>query len=169
MFLCLINLEMFLKLLSLGNPLTMIVICIQMMYDTSGKGKAYRRLGFNSLAWWHSYKAAFMKMYQIFAKDFIAPLFHTLYPAGIFFPKPKYLANVIQIFTYIRLSYKTFKPQLDAAFTDKKLKGHNICHLQNLRCLCEFLIPVVHLHITFYRLELVYITPFPSASCTYVS
>ncbi len=113
------------------------------MYDTSGKGKAYKMLTFNSLAWWHSYKAAFLKMYQVFAKDFIAPLFHTLHPAGIFFPKPKYLANVIQIFTYIRMSYPTFKPQLDAAFTDKKLKPHNLCHLQNLRTLCEFLIPAV--------------------------
>jgi hypothetical protein len=118
------------------------------MYDTSGKGKAYKKLTFNSLAWWHSYKAAFQKMYHIFAKEFIAPLFHTLFPAGIFFPKPKYLANIIQIFTYIRMAYKSFKPQLDKALNDKRLKPHNRCHLLNLRTLCEFLIPAVHFYTT---------------------
>ena len=114
------------------------------MYDQSQSGKRFRLLTFNSLAWWHSYKAAFMKLYNRFANEFIAPLFHHLYPGGWFFPKPKHFSNVVLMFVRIRLAYDTFKPDLAKALAKEGVKPENRCHLQNMLTMCEYLIPSVH-------------------------
>jgi len=134
------------------------------MYDTSGAGKAYRRLTFSGLAWWHSYKAACFKLWSVFGKEVFAPLFHCLFPNGMFFPKPKYLSNVVQIFTYIRIAYPAFKPQLDAALKMKQLPVQSKCHLLNIRTICEFCIPVVWYTLCIYLFimyNMYYIAVFP--------
>lgn len=114
-----------------------------MMYDASGLGAKYRTLTFNGLAWWHTYKAACNKLWQLYAKEFFAPLFHAIDPNGWFFMKQKYLSKIVQLFTLIRLAYPRFRAALQEAIRDRHVTPASKQHLDNLHTLCEFLIPVV--------------------------
>ncbi len=91
---------------------------------------------------WHPYKDANILIWRRFGYSFLARLFHTLYPDGIYSDKPR-LTQVLSLLTTVRLSYPKWKPQLDnlreTAGLDRKLTGH----IRNLHDLCEFYIPTV--------------------------
>jgi hypothetical protein len=113
------------------------------MYDGSGAGKELRKVTYNGLAYWHTMKIAFFKIYEMFADEFITASFHHLYPGNIFFAKPSYLSAVMVHLTYIRLAYPLFKKQLHAALAKDDLNFEQRVRLSNLKDLCEFFIPVV--------------------------
>ena len=50
------------------------------MYDKSNSGIHLRKYVHASLALWHNYKWASAKLLQVFGRDFIAPLFHQIFP-----------------------------------------------------------------------------------------
>ena len=113
------------------------------MYDQSNATVQLRKYCGVSLAWWHSYKWATKMIMTVFATDFIAPLFHHLFPYNEFNVEKMSLPSHTCILTYIRLSYPSFRQQLIDA---KNRGGLNIrCQtlLENLFNLCEFFIPVV--------------------------
>ena len=58
------------------------------MYDASGGGKELRTVAYNGLAYWHTMKIAFFKIYEAFANEFITASFHHLYPSFIFYANP---------------------------------------------------------------------------------
>ena len=98
-----------------------------------------------SLAWWHNYKWATYRIMSVFAVDFIAPLFHTLFPDRQFNVKMMSVPSATAILSYIRLSYPKVKPELDAAI----LQGNRVHPSQmilvlNLRDLFEYFIPTVN-------------------------
>jgi hypothetical protein len=113
------------------------------MYDGSGAGKELRKVAYNGLAYWHTMKIAFFKIYELFANEFMTASFHLLYPGNIFFAKPSYLSSVMVHLTYIRLAYPSFRPQLLAALEREDLTFEQRVRLGNLKDLCEFFIPVV--------------------------
>jgi hypothetical protein len=113
------------------------------MYDASGGGKELRTVAYNGLAYWHTMKIAFFKIYEAFANEFITASFHHLYPAFIFYAKPSYLSSIMVHLTYIRLAYASFRPYLVAALASGNLSFGQKVHLLNLRDLCEYFIPVV--------------------------
>lgn len=115
----------------------------QMLYDSSGNADKYRKLTFNSLAWWHTYKAACNKLWSRYANAVFAPLFHALDPQGWFFKQNKYLSKTVHMFTMIRVAYPRFRDALKAAIADRTVRAEGKTHLKNLYTLCEFFIPVV--------------------------
>jgi len=116
------------------------------MYDRTGAGSQLRKYTICSLAWWHSYKWATKQIIKVFASDFIAPWFHHLWPEREFsHTKASHPANSTYL-SYIRLAYPTFRGELERVMA---LDGHNLRQktlLTNLNDLCQFFIPVVHLH-----------------------
>lgn len=131
-----------------------------MLYDVSGKADIYRKLTFNSLAWWHSYKAACNKLWGRFANEFFAPLFHALDPDGWFHKQNKYLSKTVHVFTMIRVAYPRFRGALKDAMKDRSVRPEGLCHLRNLYTLCEFFIPVVIIPVVtlFYHIDLAFCT-----------
>lgn len=125
------------------NFTIILLLYYQMLYDSTGLAEKYRKLTFNSLAWWHTYKAACNKLWSRYSNDFFAPLFHALDPKGWFFKQNKYLSKTVHMFTMIRSSYPRFKPALTAAILDRSVNPASLTHLKNLYTLCEFFIPVV--------------------------
>lgn len=87
------------------------------MYDRSGIGQQWKDRVFISLGLWHTYKQANLKVYQKYALTVCGPFFHHLFPGTKFFPKPR-LVQVVTMFTYIRLSYKRWRAQLQAMNDD---------------------------------------------------
>ena len=114
-----------------------------MMYDRSGGGVVLRRYTGLSLAWWHSYKWCTKLVMKVFADDFIAPMFHFLFPGREFnVDKSRHTANVT-ILSYIRLAYPSFKEQLTSTLADPSLSLRGKTLLTNLQSLCEYFIPTV--------------------------
>ena len=123
-----------------------ITFCLQLLYDKNGAGVHLRKYMGWSLAWWHNYKWATYRIMSVFAVDFIAPLFHTLFPDRNFSVKMMSVPSCTAILSYIRLSYPKVKPELDAAI----LQGNTVHPKQmilllNLRDLFEYFIPTVSL------------------------
>ena len=113
------------------------------MYDTSDAGAILRRYTGLSLAWWHSYKWCTKLIMKVFADDFIAPMFHFLFPGREFnVDKSRHTANTVML-SYIRLAYPTFKDQLSEALTQPTLSLRGKTLLTNLQSLCEYFIPTV--------------------------
>jgi hypothetical protein len=114
-----------------------------MMYDRSNATKLLRDYCSLSLAWWHSYKWCTKMIMTVFANDFIAPLFHQLFPCNEFNVDKMGLPSQTCILTYIRLAYPSFRTQLIEAKNHGDLSIKNQTLLNNLTSLCEFFIPVV--------------------------
>ena len=114
-----------------------------MMYDQSDGAKHLRTYCGLSLAWWHSYKWATKMILKVFATDFIAPLFHQLFPSNEFNVDKMGLPSHTCMLTYIRLAYPSFRTQLVEARSRGNLDIRNQTLLDNLYSLCEFFIPVV--------------------------
>ena len=113
------------------------------MYDYSGAGAKLRKYTFCSLAWWHSYKWATKELIRVFTSDFIAPLFHHLWPQREFNAKKiSHPANTTYL-TYIRLAYPRFRNDLEAAVAQPGQNARQKALLTNLTDLCQFFIPVV--------------------------
>lgn len=97
-----------------------------------------------SLAWWHNYKWATYRILTVFGVDFIGPLFHNLFPDRSFDVKKMSVPAATAILSYIRLSYKSVKPELDAAISlGNSVNPTFMILLLNLRDLFEYFIPVV--------------------------
>ena len=97
-----------------------------------------------SLAWWHNYKWATYRIMSVFSVDFIAPLFHNLFPDRSFDVKKMSVPAATAILSYIRLSYMSVKPDLDAAIgLGNSVNPTFMVLLMNLRDLFEYFIPVV--------------------------
>ena len=113
------------------------------MYDRSGIGQQWKDRVFISLGLWHTYKQANLKVYQKYAFTVCGPFFHHLFPGTKFFPKPR-LVQVVTMFTYIRLSYKRWRPQLQAMNDDLlSVPMASRTQVQNMHWLCEWFIPLV--------------------------
>jgi hypothetical protein len=115
----------------------------QIMYDRSNGGRMLRTYAGCSLAWWHSYKWATKRIMVVYATDFIAPLFHYLFPDRQFDPMKSSHSASTTILSYIRLAYPRFKDSLQQALGVATISVRQRTILQNLQHLCEFFIPVV--------------------------
>ena len=113
------------------------------MYDRSEGGKRLRTYVGCSLAWLHSYKWATKRIMIVYASDFIAPLFHYLWPARQFDPTKFSHTSATTILSYIRLAYPGFKNSLLEHLANPIITVRQRTILQNLQHLCEFFIPVV--------------------------
>jgi hypothetical protein len=112
------------------------------MYDKSYGGVHLRKEMVCTLAWWHTYKTAAFKIYKAFTSSVFAPLFHTLFPANIFFTKPSTLNSVVALFQYIRIAYNDVKRDIERAL-ETNLSANMKNHLLNLKSLCVYFIPTV--------------------------
>ncbi len=113
------------------------------MFDLSNCGKILRGKVAMMLGIWHPYKDANMLLWKRFGHTFLAPLFHILYPAGIFHTKSPRLTSILSLLSLVRLSYPKWRANLievmECDDVHRELKGH----LRNLWDLCEFFIPTV--------------------------
>lgn len=134
LFFCMVFLCMFQLLL---------LLLFQVMYDTSNAGRRLRRYMGVSLAWWHSFKWATKRIVVTFACDFIAPMFHSLFPTKEINPMKLSHTSACTLLSYIRLAYPSFRQPLEAALANPVLLPRQKEILQNLLYLCEFFIPVV--------------------------
>jgi len=114
-----------------------------MCYDKSECCKKLRQFTSVHLAWWHNYKWASRKIFEVFGKDFIAGMFHTLFPSVNFNMKYMSHTTINTYLTYIRLAYPSFRQQLVSALRKDDLTEHARQVLMNLQSMCEFFIPVV--------------------------
>ena len=95
---------------------------------------------------WHVYKQANIILWSSFGHLFLAPLYHILFPAGHAVKKPR-LIMMETFFTYLTLSYPTWKGQLHEALTDHSVMPIMKSFLMQLRDLMEWFIPTVQQHI----------------------
>lgn len=113
------------------------------MYDKTDAAKDFRRYCGVTLAWWHTYKWASHKLVNVFAKDFIAPLFHHLFPSTEFNADKMKLSGHTTLLSYIRLAFPSFRQELKLAVSRGDISQRNQILLENLIKLCEYFIPVV--------------------------
>lgn len=114
------------------------------MYDSEGYGRNLRKYMGVSLAWWHSFNWATKRILVVFNTDFIAPMFHSMFPEVTFRVDQTSHAAGCTYLSYIRLAYPSFQQQLAAALAMPLLQPNQRTILTNLLHLCEFFIPVVH-------------------------
>jgi hypothetical protein len=117
-----------------------------MMYDSSGCMFKFRSYTSVHLAWWHNYKWCTKKIMEVFADDFMAGLFHTLFPAHKFIVKYMSHTTISTYLSYVRLAFPSFRDQLNTAMNDVSITGQYKVVLTNLFYLCEYFIPVVHIY-----------------------
>ena len=84
-------------------------------------------------------------VWRLFAPDFIAPLFHTLFPNARFPIDPRLILSS-RILSLLRLAYPSIKKLLDRALSKPGLAGREKIHLLNLQLLFEYYIPKVFYH-----------------------
>lgn len=113
------------------------------MYNSSGGGEQFRRYNSVNLAWWHTCKHATKVIWRTFAKDFLAPWWHSLYPGGQFHKVPGSYPMMQTHLLILHTSYPHFKDQLASLQTNPELGPHWRTHLQDLQFLFEFAIPTV--------------------------
>jgi hypothetical protein len=113
------------------------------MYDRSGAGTDLRKHIFASFAFWHTMKMGFFAIWRSFANEFLAGLFHQLYPQYIFKKKPTFLTSLVSVLTTVRIAYRIFGPILKQAMAERDKPRSVKVALRNLRDLCEFYIPTV--------------------------
>ena len=104
-----------------------------------------------SLAWWHNYKWATYRIMHVFGVDFIAPLFHNLFPDRNFDVKRMSVPSATAILSYIRLSYTNVKADLDAAINmGNSIHPAQMILLLNMRDMFEYFITTVSLDVYAY-------------------
>ena len=106
------------------------------------KGNEFRKSTFCYLGSWHVYKMATTCVWRLAAADFIAPLFHQMFPNSTFPLSPRLVLSS-RIFSLIRLAHPSFRPKLLEALAKKALSDKQKAHLTNLHMLCEWFIPKV--------------------------
>ena len=120
-----------------------VTLFVKVMYDRSEAGRCLRTYAGCSLAWWHSYKWATKRIMLVYANDFIAPLFHYLFPTRQFDANKCSHTAATTILSYIRLAYPGFKDPLQELLANPTTQRKQRTILQNLQHLCEYFIPVV--------------------------
>lgn len=120
------------------------------MYDKTNGGLSARTLIVNQLAWWHSFKQGCYKIYCCYGNDVFAGLSQSLFPGNAFCVRPSYLTTIVSMFQYVRIAYPHFKSQLDGLINNESLNTPARNYVLNLRTLCEYFIPVVHIHTSYH-------------------
>ena len=88
---------------------------------------------------------------HVFGVDFIAPLFHNLFPDRNFDVKRMSVPSATAILSYIRLSYTNVKADLDAAINmGNRIHPAQMILLLNMRDMFEYFIPTVSLDVYAY-------------------
>jgi hypothetical protein len=123
------------------------VSCVssQLMYDRSDGGRLFRTYVSCNLGWWHTYKFVAFKLWQMFAPNLIAPLWHHLYPNSQFHIKPSSFSSVLYHFLALHWSYPSFKDQLNSLLeipADQTSRRYTNT-VKDLIFLFEFAIPTV--------------------------
>jgi hypothetical protein len=116
--------------------------CVQFIYDRGGVGKAFGGRVHVSLGLWHNYKHANLLIYKFFARSFFAPLFHSIWPGVTFYATGK-LTQISQIFTWLRMSYPSWKDALEEVVRDRETPRNSRGHARNIQLLMEFFTPTV--------------------------
>ena len=91
---------------------------------------------------WHLMKMVNICIWRLYAADFIAPLFHMLFPNAKFPWSPRMIL-VSRIFSLIRLTYPSWRAELETALQKEGLDATQKAHMMNLRDLCQWWIPKV--------------------------
>jgi hypothetical protein len=115
----------------------------QVMYDTTGGGKTFRRWNSTNLAWWHTFKHAALCLWKMFAKTLIAPWWHNLYPGARFFLHPSSFPSVQTHLIYLNLAYPSFRDRLQEMLEEDIAPRFKVV-IKNMIFLFEFAIPTVH-------------------------
>ena len=118
--------------------------CIQAMYDASTCGRHLRKYVGVSLAWWHNYKWATARIFTVFAPDFIAPFYHSLFPDRSCDVNKMSHPAITTILSYMRIAYPSFRDALiNAIESDDHMPPRSLDLLHNMYTMLEYFIPVV--------------------------
>lgn len=111
---------------------------------TGGCASKYLKVTAPILGFWHTFKMAHIIMYRMYAKAFLAPLFHHIIPGHEFYPQPGRLIQMQETFTNLRLAFDSdVRKQLKEAMADRRISECYRDLLQNLKDLLQFFIPTV--------------------------
>ena len=99
---------------------------------------------------WHPLKMICNVLWRRGAHFFFGPLQHCLSPQGNFRLEGNKLSSLTYLFSLIRLSFLSWRPELVALLKDEKFKrdrGQFYQHAKNLFDTASYFIPVVrHMH-----------------------
>ena len=126
-----------------STPTLSTTLCWQLCYDITNGGATFRKFNGINLAWWHSYKHVSLKVWDIFARDYLAPWWHRLYPGGQFHCKPSSFASVRTHMVMLSLAYPHIKPRLEKALQQASIIKRFKVALSDLEFLFEFALPTV--------------------------
>ena len=118
---------------------------MQFMFDLSNVGAPMRGWLCVQLGTWHPYKQANCVLWSHWGPTIFGPLFNELIPNANFNKKAK-LSTVVKFLNMVRLSYPSWKSELQSALRDAEAKNVDtvaISHMRDLTKLMEFFIPVV--------------------------
>lgn len=93
------------------------------------------------LGLWHVYKQASIQVFKLAAADFLAPLWHVMFPDKKFYLDQRF-RRVTNMLSLVRLSYPKWRDALHAAL-QRDLPAAEKAHLENLFALVEYFIPLV--------------------------
>ena len=113
------------------------------MYDKSNSGIHLRKYVHASLALWHNYKWASAKLLQVFGRDFIAPLFHQIFPDRSIDISSMSHSMISTLLSYMRLSFPSFRDDLKNQYENANHGSLKWTQLNNMWHLLEYFIPVV--------------------------
>ena len=101
-----------------------------------------------TLAYWHTLKHAVHKVWKCFALELWAPMWHNLYPSGLFLIKGKHPGDELLHMIYAANAYHEIKANLyDMLAEDGLLSETNSMMVKDLIFLFEFAIPAVVLYL----------------------
>ena len=115
------------------------------MFDRSNVGRPMRGWLCVQLGTWHPYKQANCVLWAHWGPRIFGPLFNELIPNANFNKKAK-LSTVVKFLNITRLSYRSWKSDLDSARQQVEEKNMDLVaksHLRDLTKLMQFFIPVV--------------------------
>ena len=123
-----------------------------MMYDTTDGGRRLRLYNSLNLAWWHTFKHVSMKIWNVFARDVFAHLWHHLYPGHIFFSKPSSFVCVLAHFTWLFMARDQVQNKLAELLTSDDLSPVTRAFACDMDFLLNVAIPVVSVCRNVYKL-----------------
>jgi hypothetical protein len=119
-----------------------------MMYCPDDTMSHMRRGVANVLGAWHTFKMAHFLVYKQQSFEIFAPLFHSIIPHQAFWPKPKRLIQIQNVFTQLRLAWNPqVKEALLAARSDPTCTVRMRTYLANIKDLILFTIPAVRVFV----------------------
>lgn len=124
-------------------------------------GEPLRKFISISLAWWHSMKHAVHKVWNEFALEIWAPMWHQLYPSSLFRIKGQHPSDEILHMLYAAHAYDTrLKPilmKMAHASELAKYSETNAVMVKDLVFLFEFAIPSVPLYLPYCKICPMYV------------